>query len=206
VDALFDTAAAARHHGPNNRPLKSLSERSRASRAVPPEPARQARGLFRPLVIVVGRTSSCTSAAAEKMALELFSRSSCASSRSAHRLVDQGRQEVRGEEAARGVGHPRRRHPRDPVLAETARRRSTGSVSRPSTILVEARPSRSTPRLHGVQTPTSTGDQMAVHVPLSNGGAAGGAGADAVSNNILSPSNGRRSPCPRRTWSSASTT
>jgi DNA-directed RNA polymerase subunit beta' len=51
------------------------------------------------------------------------------------------------------------------------------------------------------------GDQMAVHVPLSPRGAAGSARADAVApNNILSPANGSRSSCRRRTSCSASIT
>jgi hypothetical protein len=107
VDALFDNGRRGRViTGPNNRPLKSLSTRSRASRAGSAEPARQARGLLGPL----GhrgrvRTSSCTSAGCpRRWRSSCSSRSSCASWRARHRVVHQGRQEVRGEGAARRFG------------------------------------------------------------------------------------------------------
>ena len=51
VDALFDNGRRGRVlRGTNNRPLKSLSRHAEGQAGpLPPEPARQARGLFRPL-------------------------------------------------------------------------------------------------------------------------------------------------------------
>ena len=51
------------------------------------------------------------------------------------------------------------------------------------------------------------GDQMAVHVPLSHGGAARGPGADAVGQqHPVAVQRRAASRCRRRTWCSASTT
>ncbi len=65
VDALFDNGRRGRVlRGANNRPLKSLSDTLKGKQGpLPPEPARQARGLLRPFGDR-GRSgpSSCTSA------------------------------------------------------------------------------------------------------------------------------------------------
>src|SRR5438552_4171370 len=80
--------------------------------AVPPEPARQARRLFRPLG---HRGRSVPQAAPVRPAQEDGPRAlqavHLAEARGAgHRLVDQGGQEVRRKRTSRGLGHPRRRH------------------------------------------------------------------------------------------------
>jgi DNA-directed RNA polymerase subunit beta' len=74
VDALFDNGRRGRVlRGTNNRPLKSLRHAQGQAGPLPPEPARQARGLFRPL----GhrrrpRTQAHQCGLPKKMALELF--------------------------------------------------------------------------------------------------------------------------------------
>ena len=66
VDALFDNGRRGRPvTGPGNRPLKSLSRHAQGQAgALPPEPARQARRLLRPLGHRLRPVAcACTSAA-----------------------------------------------------------------------------------------------------------------------------------------------
>ena len=162
VDALFDNGRRGRVDHRAQQPSAEVPVRHPQGQAgpLPPEPARQARGLLRPLG---HRGGPVPQAPPVRPAQEDGPRAVQAvhppQARGAgHRLVDQGGQEVRGEGAARGVGHPGGGHPGAPGAAEpgphAAPARHPGlraaSWSR-------ARPSRSTPWSAPRSTPTSTG-------------------------------------------------
>ena len=116
VDALFDNGRRGRViTGANKRPLKSLGRHAEGQAGpLPPEPARQARRLFRPLG---HRGGSGAQAAPVRPAEEDGARAVQAVHLFAARCqgpVDHGEagQEAGREGEARGLGHPRRGHPR----------------------------------------------------------------------------------------------
>ena len=122
VDALFDNGRRGRAvTGPGNRPLKSLSRHAQGQAGpVPPEPARQARRLLRPLG---HRRRPAPEAAPVRPAEADGARALQAvhhepARRAEDRPEHQGGQAARRPDAGRGLGHPRRGHPGAPGAAE----------------------------------------------------------------------------------------
>ena len=148
VDALFDNGRRGRVITGPEQSAAEVAVRHAQGQAgpLPPEPARQARRLLGSLG---HRGRALPEAAPVRAAQEDGARAVQAvhpaqAGGAGHRLVHQGRQEVRREGAAGGLGHPRRRHQGAPGAAEPGARRSTGSASRPSSrSWSRARPSRS---------------------------------------------------------------
>ena len=115
VDALFDNGRRGRAvTGPGNRPLKSLSRHAQGQAGpVPPEPARQARRLLRPLG---DRRRPAPQAAPVRPAEADGARALQAvhhepARRAEDRPEHQGGQAARRPDAGRGLGHPGRGDP-----------------------------------------------------------------------------------------------
>ena len=122
VDALFDNGRRGRPvTGPGNRPLKSLLGHAQGQAGpLPPEPARQARGLLRALG---DRRRSVPEAAPVRPAEDHGARAvqavhHGALGRAQVRAEHQGRQEDGRLGDRRGVGRARGGHPRAPRAAE----------------------------------------------------------------------------------------
>ena len=122
VDALFDNGRRGKTiTGPNKRPLKSLSRHAEGQAGpVPPEPARQARRLLGPLR---HRGRPGAQAAPVRPAEDHGARALQAvhlqqARGEGVRHHHQEREEDGGEGAPRGLGHPRRGHPRAPGAPE----------------------------------------------------------------------------------------
>ena len=211
VDALFDNGRRGRViTGPNNRPLKSLSDTLKGK-----------QGRFRQnllgkrvdysgrSVIVVGpelKLHQC--GLPKKMALELFKpfilrkleeRGIASSIKAAKKMVEKERPEVWDilEEVIK----------EHPVLLNRAPTLHRLGIQAFEPILVEGKAIEIHPLVCTAFNADFDGDQMAVHVPLSHGGAARGPGPHAVDQQHPVAVQ-RRAPsrCRRRTWSSASTT
>jgi len=180
VDALFDNGRRGRIiTGPNNRPLKSLSDTLKGKQAA------SARTCSASASTTPGARSSWSGpylklyqcGLPKKMALELFKPFILRKlEERGNRVVHQGRQEVRREGAARGVGHLDDVIKEHPVLLNRARR-STDWASKPSSrFSSKEKLSKfirwSAPR----STPTSTAIRWQSH-PAVHGGAARGPGA-----------------------------
>ncbi len=122
VDALFDNGRRGRViTGANKRPLKSLVRHAEGQAGpVPSEPARQARRLFRPLGHRdrPGAEAAPVRPAEEDGAGAVQAVHLCAARRQGLLLDRQAVQEAGREGKARGLGHPRRGHPRAPGSAE----------------------------------------------------------------------------------------
>ena len=136
VDALFDNGRRGRAiTGPEQAPAQvAVRHAEGQERPLPPEPARQARRLLGPFG---HRRRPGAAAAPVRPAEEDGARAVQAlhlqQARGARlRHHHQERQEDGGEGASRGLGHPRRGHPRAPGAAEPRARRCTVSASRPS--------------------------------------------------------------------------
>ena len=123
VDALFDNGRRGRPvTGPGNRPLKSLSRHAQGQAGpLPPEPARQARGLLGPLGHR-GRpvAASCTSAACRSSwRSSCSSRSSWPGSSSARSAQNiKAAKKMVDSMIPRGLGRARGGHPRAPGAAQ----------------------------------------------------------------------------------------
>ena len=195
VDALFDNGRRGRVITGPEQPPAEVAVRHAQGQAgpVPPEPARQARGLLGP---VGHRGRALPQAAPVRAAQEDGARAVQAvhpaqAGGAGHRVVDQGGQEVRGEGAARGLGHPRGRHQGAPGAAQPGARRSTGSASRPSSrSWSRARPSRSTRWSARPSTPTSTATRWRCTCRSRMEAQLEAQVLMLSANNILSPSNG----------------
>ena len=184
VDALFDNGRRGRViTGPNNRPLKSLSDTLKGK-----------QGRFRQnllgkrvdysgrSVIVVGpylKLHQC--GLPKKMALELFKpfilrkleeRGIASSIKAAKKFVEKERPEVWDilEDVIK----------EHPVLLNRAPTLHRLGIQAFEPILVEGKAIEIHPLVCTAFNADFDGDQMAVHVPLSHGGAARGPGADAV--------------------------
>ena len=161
VDALFDNGRRGRVITGPEQPPAEVAVRHAEGQAgpLPPEPARQARRLLGPLG---HRRRPVPEAAPVRPAEEDGARALQAlhleeAGGARHRLVDQGRQEVRREGAPGGLGHPRGRHQGAPGAPQPRARRCTASASRPSSrSWSRARPSRSIRWSAPPSTPTST--------------------------------------------------
>ena len=184
VDALFDNGRRGRViTGPNNRPLKSLSDTLKGK-----------QGRFRQnllgkrvdysgrSVIVVGpylKLHQC--GLPKKMALELFKpfilrkleeRGIASSIKAAKKFVEKERPEVWDI-----LDDVIKEHP---VLLNRAPTLHRLGIQAFEPILVEGKAIEIHPLVCTAFNADFDGDQMAVHVPLSHGGAARGPGADAV--------------------------
>ena len=122
VDALFDNGRRGRViTGTNKRPLKSLSRHAQGQAGpVPPEPARQARRLLRPLGHRdrPGAEAAPVRPAEEDGARALQAVHLLAARRQGPVLDRQAGEEAGREGAPRGLGHPRRGDPRAPGAPE----------------------------------------------------------------------------------------
>ena len=122
VDALFDNGRRGRPvTGPGNRPLKSLTRHAQGQAGpLPPEPARQARGLLGPL----GHRGRPVAAAAPVRAAEAHGARAVQAvhhgpaRRAQGGAEHQGRQEDGRLDDPRGVGRARGGHPRAPGAAQ----------------------------------------------------------------------------------------
>ena len=210
VDALFDNGRRGKTiTGPNKRPLKSLSDMLKGK-----------QGRFRQnllgkrvdysgrSVIVVGpelRLHQC--GLPKKMALELFKpfiynkleeRGLVTTIKSAKKMVENERPEVWDilEEVIK----------EHPVLLNRAPTLHRLGIQAFEPMLIEGKAIQLHPLVCAAFNADFDGDQMAVHVPLSLEAQMEARVLMMSTNNILSPANGRRSSCRRRTSCSASTT
>ena len=136
VDALIDNGRRGRPvTGPNNRPLKSLSDMLKGKQGrFPPEPAGQARGLLRPFRhrgrpraedVPVRPAQGDGPGALQALRDE-------APGGDRRRRQHQGRPQVCGAGQARGVGRPGSGHQEPPGAVKTAPPPCTAWASRPS--------------------------------------------------------------------------
>src|SRR6187431_3635851 len=194
VDALFDNGRRGRViTGPNNRPLKSLSDTLKGK-----------QGRFRQnllgkrvdysgrSVIVVGpylKLHQC--GLPKKMALELFKpfilrkleeRGHCTTIKVAKRMVDQQKQEVWDILEDVVQEHP--------VLLNRAPTLHRLGIQAFEPVLIEGKAIQLHPLVCTAFNADFDGDQMAVHVPLSLEAQLEARVLMLSSNNILSPSNG----------------
>ena len=118
VDALIDNGRRGRPvTGPNNRPLKSLSDMLKGKQGrFPPEPAGQARGLLRPFRYRGGPRAEdvpVRPAQGDGLgAVQAFCHEAPGGDR--RRGQHQGSPQVRGARQARGVGRPGSGHQEPP--------------------------------------------------------------------------------------------
>jgi DNA-directed RNA polymerase subunit beta' len=211
VDACSTTAAAAACSR-REQPAAQVAVRHAQGQAgpLPPEPARQARRLLGPLGDrLSARSSSCTSAVCpRRWRSSCSSRSSTSGSSSAaiRTTIKQAKELVEQQDPG-GLGHPREVIKDHPVLLNRAPTLHRLGIQAFEPVLVEGKAIKIHPLVCPAFNADFDGDQMAVHVPLSPGGADRSRSADAVaSNNILSPATGAPIACPRRTWCWAATT
>ena len=195
VDALFDNGRRGRPvTGPGNRPLKSLSRHAQGQAGpVPPEPARQARGLLGPLGHR-GRPVRCKlhqCGLPKLMALELFKpfimaqlveRKSAQNIKAAKKMVDSMIPEV--WDVLEDVIHEH------PVLLNRAPTLHRLGIQAFEPVLVEGKAIQVHPLVCHAFNADFDGDQMAVHVPLSAEAQAEARILMLSSNNILSPAHG----------------
>lgn len=195
VDALIDNGRRGRPvTGPNNRPLKSLSDMLKGK-----------QGRFRQnllgkrvdysgrSVIVVGPTLKFYQCGLpEKMALELFkpfvmkklvSKGYAHNIKSAKRMVDRGREEVWDivEEVIKG----------HPILLNRAPTLHRLGIQAFEPVLIKGKAIRLHPLVCTAYNADFDGDQMAVHVPLSVEAQAEARFLMLSVNNILAPKDGR---------------
>ena len=211
VDALFDNGRRGRGHHRAQQPAAQVAVRHAQGQAgpLPAEPARQARGLLRALR---DRGGPVPQAPPVRPAEEDGPRAVQAlhppqAGGAGHRLLHQGGQEVRGEGAARGVGHPRGGHHGAPGAPEP--RPHAPPSGHPG---LRAHPGRGQghrdppARLHRLQRRLRRRPDGRARAAL-HGSADGGAGAHAVGQqHPVALQRAPRWPCPPRTWCSASTT
>ena len=212
VDALFDNGRRGRVlRGANNRPLKSLSRHAQGQAGpLPPEPARQARRLLRPLG---HRRRSGAEAAPVRAAEEDGARAV---------------QAVHLQQArAGGPGRRRSRRPRrwssgsspevwdfleeviqeHPVLLNRAPTLHRLGIQAFEPVLVEGKAIKIHPLVCTAFNADFDGDQMAVHIPLSPKAQIEATVLMLSTNNILSPGQRHaRSRSRARTSFSAATT
>ena len=211
VDALFDNGRRGRVlRGANNRPLKSLSDTLKGK-----------QGRFRQnllgkrvdysgrSVIVVGpelKLHQC--GLPKKMALELFKPFiyNKLEERRPRRHHQAGEGDGRAA-AARGVGHPRRGHPRAPGAAEP--RADAAPPGHPG-VRAGARRGQGDPdpsaRLHGVQRRLRRRPDGRAHSAVARGADRGIGADDVVEQHPVAGERRSRSRCRRRTSCSAATT
>jgi DNA-directed RNA polymerase subunit beta' len=195
VDALFDNGRRGRViTGANKRPLKSLSDMLKGK-----------QGRFRQnllgkrvdysgrSVIVVGpelKLHQC--GLPKKMALELFKPFIYASASTPRGTRErQAGQEAGREGEARGLGHPRRGHPRASGAAQP--RTDAAPPRHPglrAAALIEGKAIQLHPLVCAAFNADFDGDQMAVHVPLSLEAQLEARVLMMSTNNILHPANG----------------
>ena len=183
VDALFDNGRRGRVlRGTNNRPLKSLVRHAQGQAGpLPPEPARQARGLFGPLG---DRRRPGTETASVRSAEEDGARAFQAVHLSQARSRGTLHHDQAGEGACRGAGSDRLGHSRgcDPRASGAAEPRSHASPPRHSGFRAGARGRQGDPHpsagLHGVQRGLRRRPDGGAHSAFARG-AGGSFGADA---------------------------
>ena len=170
VDALFDNGRRTRAvRGQGNRPLKSLERHAQGEAGtLPPEPARQARRLLRPLGDRRrARAEARTSAVCRRTwPSSSSSRSSSASSRRRAQTVKSAKKLVEREkpEVWEILGEIIKDHP---VLLNRAPTLHRLGIQAFEPVLVEGKAIRIHPLVCTAFNADFDGDQMAVHVPLS---------------------------------------
>ena len=196
VDALFDNGRRGRViTGPSKRPLKSLSDMLKGKTGpLPPEPARQARRLLRPLGDRDrARSCACTSAASRRAW-----RSSCSSRSSTSKLEQRGY--VTTIKAAKKMVEKERPEVWDilaeviqehPVMLNRAPTLHRLGVQAFEPLLIDGKAIQLHPLVCAAFNADFDGDQMAVHVPLSVEAQMEARVLMMSTNNILSPATGR---------------
>ena len=211
-DALIDNGRRGRADQRHRQPQAQEPERHAQGQAgpLPPEPARQARRLLRPLGHRgrPGAEAAPVRPAQEDGARAVQAVRHAPARREGLRPQHQERQAHRRARAARGLGRPRRGHQGPPGAAQPRARRSTAWASRRSCrSSSRARRSRSTRWSARPSTPTSTATRWP-STCRSRAAAQEEARRMMLSTaNLLSPVRrraGRRRR--RRTWSWAATT